>query len=60
MDLEHLSKFKEVFYGAKDQNIVAFFERFESWCNIHNHNNWYKARDFVFCVDGAAYAYYKN
>ena len=60
MDLEWLSKFKKVFSCSKDQNKEAFFERFESWCNNHNHDNRYKANNFVFCLDGAAYACYKN
>ena len=60
MDLERLSKFKEVFSGTKDQNIEAFFERFESWCRHHEHDHQYKVRNFVFCLDGAAYNCYKN
>ena len=60
MDLERLSKFKEVFSGSKDQNIEAFFQRFESWCDHHNHDHRYKVRNFVFCLDGAAYKCYKN
>ena len=60
MDLERLSKFKEVFSGSKDQNIEAFFERFELWCRHHGHDHQYKVRNFVFCLDGAAYNCYKN
>ena len=52
MDLERLSKFKEAFSGSKDQNIEAFFEPFESWCDNHDHDNRCKARNFVFCLDG--------
>ena len=60
MDLERLSRFKEVFSSSKDQNIEAFFDRFESWCRNHEHDNRYKVRNFVFCIDGAAYNCYKN
>ena len=60
MDLERLSIFKEVFSGAKDQNIEAFFERFESWCNNHDHDNRYKVRNFVCCLDGPACTCYKS
>ena len=60
MDLERLSKFKEVFSGAKDQNIEAFFNRFESCCNNHDHDNRYKVRNFVYCLDGAACTCYES
>ena len=60
MDLERPSKFKKVFSGLKDLNMEAFFECFETWCNNHDHGNLYKARNFVFCLDGAAYTCYKN
>ena len=51
MDLERLLKFKEVFSGSKDQDIEAFFDRFESWCHHHNHDHRYKVRNFIFCLD---------
>ena len=60
MDLERMAKLNEVFTGDKNQNIEAFFERFENWCENHHHNDGYKARYFVFCLDGAAYTCYKS
>ena len=60
MDLKRLSKFKDVFSGTKDQNMEAFFERFESWCNNHDHDHRYKVRNLVFCLDGVAYTCYRS
>ena len=42
-DLERVTKFKEVFTGDKNQNIEAFYGRFESWCRSHGHNDRYKS-----------------
>ena len=60
MDLERLEKFKEVFTGDKNQNIEAFFKRFESWCRKHGHDDIYKTQNFAFCLDGAAYTCYDS
>ena len=60
MDLERASKFKEVFTGAKEQNIEAFFDRFDLWCAKNGHTDEYKVENFVFCIDGPAYTVYKS
>ena len=60
MDLERASKFKEVFTGAREQNIEAFFDRFDLWCAKNGHTDEYKVENFVFCIDGPAYTVYKS
>ena len=60
MDLEGVRKFKEVFNGDKKQNVEAFFERFDLWCETNGHNDAYKAKNFVFCLGGEAYSVYKS
>ena len=60
MELERAAKFKEVFSGSKDQNIEAFFDRFELWCDNHGHGDDFKAANFVLCLDGPAYSVYKS
>ena len=60
MELERAAKFKEIFSGNKDQNIEAFFDRFELWCDKHGHHDDYKAANFVLCLDGPAYSVYKS
>ena len=58
--MEPHRKFKEVFTGEENQNVEAFFDRFESWCRNHGHGDRYKAEHFVFCLDGPAYTCYKS
>ena len=60
MDLERASKFKEVLTGAKEQNIEAFFDRFDLWCTKNGHTDEYKVENFVFCIDGPAYTVCKS
>ena len=55
MDLERLSKFKEVFFGTKDQTIEAFFDRFELWCDNQGHDDCYKVQNFVLSRWGSIY-----
>ena len=60
MDLERASKFKEIFTGAKGQNVEAFFDRFDLWCAKNGHTDDFKVKSFVFCIDGPAYSVYKS
>ena len=58
--LERTMKFKEIFSGEKGQNVEGFFDRFEKFCDLHGHNDEYKVRNFVLCIDGQAYDSYKT
>ena len=60
MDMERAAKFKEVFSGDKGQNIEAFFDRFDLWCDRNGHSDECKAKHFVFCLDDPAYSAYKS
>ena len=60
MDLERVAKFKEVFSGDKGQNIEAFFDRFDLWCENNGHTDAYKTKNFVMCLNDPAYSAYKS
>ena len=59
-DLERVRKFNETFNGDKRQNIEAFFDRFDLWCETNGHDDAYKAKYFVFCLEEPAYSVYKS
>ena len=60
MELDRAHKFKEIFSGTKNQNVEAFFDRFDRWCENQGHDDRYKIRNFVLCLDGVAFTSYKN
>ena len=59
MEMERIAKFKETFSGNKGQNIEAFFDRYDLWCEKNGHSKDYKTQHFFLLLDDPAYGAYK-